>query len=302
MNALELKWLVKSYGKTEVLKWIDLVIESWDFFALLGHNGAGKTTTINILTDLVRKTEGVVKVFGIDIDKDFSSAKKMIGVVPQEFNFNMWTKVRDIPVIQAGYYGIDKKTATERTEKYLKRLELWEKRDNQAMELSGGMKRRLMIVRALIHEPKFLILDEPTAGVDVELRNSMWEFIKELSENGTTILLTTHYLEEVEALCNKVAIISKGKIVENTTTKKLIQKLDCEVFVLNPVKVLKKLPKDFEKKYDAKIRKDDDIEITIRKDMILNEAFSDLSTEKIDIGSIRNKSNRIEQLFIELTK
>ena len=226
----------------------------------------------------------------------------MIGVVPQEFNFNMWTKVRDIPVIQAGYYGIDKKTATERTEKYLKRLELWEKRDNQAMELSGGMKRRLMIVRALIHEPKFLILDEPTAGVDVELRNSMWEFIKELSENGTTILLTTHYLEEVEALCNKVAIISKGKIVENTTTKKLIQKLDCEVFVLNPVKVLKKLPKDFEKKYDAKIRKDDDIEITIRKDMILNEAFSDLSTEKIDIGSIRNKSNRIEQLFIELTK
>lgn len=170
------------------------------------------------------------------------------------------------------------------------------------MELSGGMKRRLMIVRALIHEPKFLILDEPTAGVDVELRNSMWEFIKELSENGTTILLTTHYLEEVEALCNKVAIISKGKIVENTTTKKLIQKLDHEVFVLNPVTPLTKLPKGFEEKYEAKIRKDDDIEITIRKDMILNDAFVDLSKEKIDIGSIRNKSNRIEQLFIELTK
>lgn len=302
MNALEIGWLVKNYGKTEVLKWIDLIIESGDFFALLGHNGAGKTTTINILTDLVRKTSGSVKVFGIDIDEDFSAAKKLIGVVPQEFNFNMWTKVRDIPVIQAWYYGIDKKTATERTEKYLKRLELWDKRDAQAMQLSWGMKRRLMIVRALIHEPKFLILDEPTAGVDVELRNSMWEFIKELSENGTTILLTTHYLEEVEALCNKVAIISKGKIVENTTTKKLIQKLDHEVFVLNPIEPLKEFPKGFEKKYDAKIRKDDDIEITITKNMILNEAFDDLSKANIKIWSIRNKSNRIEQLFLELTK
>ena len=302
MKALEIQNLVKSYGKTEVLKWIDLTIEEWDFFALLGHNGAGKTTTINILSDLVRKTSGTVKVFGHDIDQDISEAKKMIGLVPQEFNFNMWTKVKDIPVIQAGYYGVPAKVARERTEKLLKRLELWEKRDSQAMQLSGWMKRRLMIVRALVHEPKFLILDEPTAGVDVELRNSMWEFIKELSDSGTTILLTTHYLEEVEALCNKVAIISKWKIVENTTTKELIKKLDREILVLSTDFIWSTLPEELVKKYDAHIRKDKDLEVTIFKWKTINEAFTDLSKAWIHVTSLRNKSNRIEQLFIDLTK
>lgn len=302
MKALEIKNLVKNYGKTEVLKWIDLDIEQGDFFALLGHNGAWKTTTINILTDLVRKTSGNVEVFGIDIDKDFSAAKKLIWVVPQEFNFHIWTKVKEIPVIQAWFYGIDKQTAIERTEKYLKRLQLWDKRDNQASELSWWMKRRLMIVRALVHEPKFLILDEPTAWVDVELRSSMWDFIKELSDNGTTILLTTHYLEEVEALCNKVAIISKWKIVENTTTKELIKKLDKEVFVLSPQKTMKEIPENLVKKYEAYLRKDGDIEITVWKNTTINKAFKDISKENIEIDTIRNKSNRIEQLFIELTK
>lgn len=301
-KALKIKNLEKNYGETKVLKGIDIDIEAGDFFALLGHNGAGKTTTINIITDLVKKTDGKVKVFSHDIDTEFSEAKKLIWVVPQEFNFNMWTKVKDIPVIQAWYYWIPKDIAEKRTEKLLKRLELWEKRENQAMELSGGMKRRLMIVRALVHKPKFLILDEPTAGVDVELRSSMWEFIKELSDSGTTILLTTHYLEEVEALCNKVAIISKGKIVENTTTKELIGKLDKEVFVITPKKALKSLPKDIEKKYHWLIRKDEDIEITIDKNTTINEAFADLTKHDICVSSIRNKSNRIEQLFIELTK
>lgn len=302
MKALEIKNLVKNYGEIEVLKWINLDIEQGDFFALLGHNGAGKTTSINIVTDLVRKTSGEIKIFDIDIDKDFSAAKKLIWVVPQEFNFNMWTKVIDIPVIQAWYYGISKDVALKRAEKYLKRLELWDKKDAQAMDLSGGMKRRLMIVRALIHEPKFLILDEPTAGVDVELRTSMWEFIRELSENGTTILLTTHYLEEVEALCNKVAIISKWKIVENTTTKALIKKLDKEVFILSPQDDLSEIPETLIKKYEANLRKDGDIEITIGNSTHINEAFDDLTKNKIFVDTIRNKSNRIEQLFIELTK
>lgn len=302
MKALDIQNLTKTYGENKVLKGIDLTIEQWDFFALLGHNGAWKTTSINILTDLVKKTSGTVKVFGIDIDKDFSAAKKLIGVVPQEFNFHMFTKVQDIPVIQAWYYGIPKEQAIKRTEKLLKRLGLWEKRESQAMSLSGWMKRRLMIVRALVHEPKFLILDEPTAGVDVELRSSMWEFIKELSANGTTILLTTHYLEEVEALCKTVAIISKWKIVENTSTKELIWKLDKEVFVLSPKDKIQDLPKALIKKYKAETRKDWDIEITLKKWMTVNDLFKDISDEKIEIQTIRNKSNRIEQLFIELTK
>ncbi len=302
MKALEIENLQKKYWENEVLKWIDLEIEEWDFFALLWHNGAGKTTTINILTDLVRKTSGKIKLFGIDIDKDFAAAKKLIGVVPQEFNFNMWTKVKDIPVLQAGYYWVPKEQAVKKTEELLKRLELWDKKDNQALQLSGWMKRRLMIVRALVHEPKFLILDEPTAGVDVELRSSMWDFIKELSENGTTILLTTHYLEEVEALCNKVAIISKGKIIENTSTKQLIWKLDKEVFVISPQTEIQELPQSLEKTYEAFVRKDGDIEITIGKEVYINTVFEDLTKHDIYIQSIRNKSNRIEQLFIELTK
>ncbi|MCP4522780.1 MAG: ABC transporter ATP-binding protein, partial [Candidatus Gracilibacteria bacterium] len=215
MKAIEIKNLEKNYGKNTVLDKVSFSIESGDFFALLGHNGAGKTTLISILTNLVNKSSGTVKIGGIDIDKDFQKARTQIGVVPQEFNFDIFSRVIDIPLIQAGYYGIDKETALKRTEKYLKKLGLWEKRDARARELSGGMKRRLMIVRALVHKPKILILDEPTAGVDVELRKSMWEFIQELNDNGTTILLTTHYLEEVESLCKNVAIMHKGKIVEN---------------------------------------------------------------------------------------
>jgi len=302
MKALEIKSLEKSYGDAEVLKGIDLTIDSWDFFALLWHNGAWKTTTINILTDLVKKTSWSVKVFWIDIDKDFSAAKRLIWIVPQEFNFNIFTRVMDIPIIQAWFYGIPRDKALKRTEKLLKRLGLWEKRNNQANELSWGMKRRLMIVRALVHRPRFLILDEPTAWVDVELRASMWDFIKELSESGTTILLTTHYLEEVEALCNKVAIISKGKIVENTTTKELIWKLDKEVFVLNPQKTIRKLSNQLIEKYKANIRKDQDIEITLKKWITVNTMLEDLSKDNIEVQTIRNKSNRIEQLFIELTK
>ncbi len=231
MKALSIKKLVKSYWKTEVLKKIDFEVEDWDFYALLGYNWAWKTTTIWIITDLVRKNSWKVKVFWVDIDKDFAKAKKYIWVVPQEFNFNIFQKVIDIPVTQAGYYWVSKKVALERTEKYLRELWLREKRDSEARELSGWMKRRLMIVRALVHEPKLLILDEPTAGVDVELKKHTLEFVRKLNKDWTTILYTTHHLSEVEELCNKVAIISNWKIIEDTTTKLLLRKLDKEIIV-----------------------------------------------------------------------
>ncbi|MDD3646204.1 MAG: ABC transporter ATP-binding protein [Candidatus Gracilibacteria bacterium] len=302
MNALEIKDLVKTYSGKEVLKGINFTIEKGDFYALLGHNGAGKTTTIGIVTDLVNKNSGSVKVFGVDIDKDFDKAKSYIGVVPQEHNFNIFQKVIDVPVIQAGYYGVPKKIALERTEKLLQELGLWEKRNAEARELSGGMKRRLMIARALVHEPKLLILDEPTAGVDVELRQTTWEFIKKLNSSGTTILLTTHYLEEVEALCNKVAIINKGEIIEDTTTKKLLKKLNEEVVLLDTSESMETLPEKLEKKYLAKISGEHEIEITLKKSQTINELIGDLNKEDITITSFRNKSSRIEQLFINLTR
>ncbi|MDD2907514.1 MAG: ABC transporter ATP-binding protein [Candidatus Gracilibacteria bacterium] len=300
-KIIEIKNLTKKYKDNEVLKSINLDIEAGDFFALLGHNGAGKTTTINILTNLVRKTSGEVKIGGIDIEDDFETARRLIGVVPQEFNFDIFEKVKNIPVIQAGYYGIDKKTARQKTEIMLKKLGLWEKRDVKAKELSGGMKRRLMIVRALIHEPKILILDEPTAGVDVDLRKSMWEFINELNKSGITILLTTHYLEEVEALCKKVAILDKGIIVENTTVKNLLSKLKEETIILSVDNEVK-LEAEFIKKYNAKILEENEIELTIYENISLNDIFEELTSQGIIVKSFRNKTNRLEALFMKLIK
>lgn len=301
-NIIEIKNLSKKYGTNKVLQSIDLEIQQGDFFALLWHNGAWKTTVINILTNLVNKTSGKVKINGIDIDKDFPWARKNIGVVPQEFNFDVFAKVIDIPVIQAWYYGIDKKTALERTQKYLKILWLWEKRESKARELSWGMKRRLMIVRALIHEPKLLILDEPTAWVDVDLRKSMWEFIEKLNKNGTTILLTTHYLEEVEALCKNVAILDKWKIIENTSVKKLLSTLQKETIILTPESPIKKLDALLHKNYKATLREDGDIELEISKKQNINDLFTLLNTHDIQIKSLRNKTNRLEALFMKLLK
>ncbi len=302
MKALEIKSLIKTYWDNKVLKKIDLDIEEGDFFALLWHNGAGKTTTIWIMTDLVWKTSWRVKIFWVDIDKDFAKAKTFIWVVPQEFNFSMWEKVGSIPVIQAGYYGIDRRTAEKRTKKLLKKLKLWEHRNKEARELSWGMKRRLMIVRALVHKPKLLVLDEPTAGVDVELRKTMWEFIKELNASGTTILLTTHYLEEVEALCNKVAIISKWKIVKDTSVKSLLSSLDEEVFILD----IKSghWQKGYSELDDFKIKNisETELEVTISKKYTLNSLFEIVNKNNIQITSMRNKVNRIEQLFMNVTK
>ncbi len=302
MKILEIKNLVKSYKEKKVLKWINLDICSWDFFALLGYNWAWKTTIIWIITDLVIKNSGKIKVCWIDIDKNFSEAKKYIWVVPQEFNFNIFSKVKDIPVEQAWYYWVPKKIAIERTEKYLRALWLWDKRENETRELSWWMKRRLMIVRALIHNPKLLILDEPTAWIDVELRQSTWKFLQKLNKKGVTIMLTTHYLEEVETLCDKVAIINKWKIIENTTTKELLSTLDEEVIILDLSKKLKTVPESLEKIYKAKLVDWLELEIHLSKKQTINKLVTDFDKENIIITSFRNKSSRLEQLFINLTK
>ena len=282
----------------EALKGIDLEVKSGDFFALLGPNGAGKSTTIGIISSLIKKNQGKVEIFGIDIDKSFSEAKANLGVVPQEFNFNLFENVQDILTNQAGYYGIPKKLADERAEKYLKKLGLWDKRKGQARNLSGGMKRRLMIAKALVHEPRLLILDEPTAGVDIELRRSMWEFLNEINQAGTTIILTTHYLEEAEHLCRNVAIINEGSIIENTSVKNLLKTLNKEIFVLdlqNPVAILPAV--------DGYILKQADevsIEVEIEKGQSLNSLFAQLDKHGINIVSMRNKVNRLEELFVSL--
>ena len=306
MLALNIKNLTKKYWERTVLDNVNLEIKEWDFYALLWHNGAGKTTLIWIITDLVNKTLWNIEVFENNIDTDFKKAKKCIWVVPQEFNFTMWEKVKNIPVTQAWYYWIDKKTAIKRTEKYLKILKLWDHRDKLAMELSGWMKRRLMIVRALIHEPRLLILDEPTAWVDVELRKTMWDFIKDLNKSWVTILLTTHYLEEVEELCNKVAILSKWKIVKDSSTKELLSTLDEEIFILDTLDI-KSLNKNkeflyLEKHFNLNIISDTEFEVTISYANTLNNLFEILNKNNIKITSMRNKVNRIEQLFINLTK
>jgi len=297
--ALSIKNLKKTYpNKVEALKGIDLEVKKGDFFALLGPNGAGKTTAINIVISLVNKTSGQVKVFGHDIDKDLETAKKFIGVTPQEFNFNIFEKVFEIVVRQAGYYGINKKIAEKRAEKYLKQLDLWNKRDTPARELSGGLKRRLMIVRALIHEPELLILDEPTAGVDIEIRRSMWKFISDLNTKGRTIILTTHYLEEAENLCRNIAIMDKGKIIENTSMKNLLSKMDKDTFIFDITDPIKKIPKL--KNHKMKILDNTTIEVEILNRQNLNRLFDHFKKNNIEILNMRRKSARLEELFLNL--
>lgn len=300
MHALSIKHLTKTYrGGFQAIKGIDLTIDEGDFFALLGPNGAGKSTTINVLCSLVEKTSGQVRIFDTDIDKDFAKAKSYLGIVPQEFNFNMFETVMQIVLNQAGYYGVPRHIAKPRAEKYLKQLGLWEKRNNNSRTLSGGMKRRLMIARALMHEPRLLILDEPTAGVDIELRRSMWTFLKTLNKAGITIILTTHYLEEAEYLCKNIAIIDKGKIIENTSMEKLLQRLDQETFVLD---VAEPLPSDLNlAPLSAKKTGELKLEIDLMRGKHLNEVFALLDKHHIRVVSMRNKVNRLEELFVRLT-
>lgn len=301
MDALYINNLCKTYSSGhEALKGVNLNVPEGDFFGLLGPNGAGKTTTIGIITSLVTKTNGSVKIFGIDINEDFASAKRYIGVVPQEYNFAIFEKVQDIVIQQAGYYGIPRDKALENAEKYLKRLGLWEKRNSPARELSGGMKRRLMIARGLVHEPKLLILDEPTAGVDVELRRGMWDFLRELNEQGKTIILTTHYLEEAEQLCNTIAIINNGTIIENTNKKTLLEKLDKETFICETKSSFSPIPSVNNIHFstiDATT-----FEVTKPKEQSLNAVFEHLASRGIIVDSMRNKSNRLETLFMEMVE
>ncbi len=300
-SALSIHGLKKTYADGfQALSGIDLEVGEGDFFALLGPNGAGKSTTIGVICSLVRKTAGTVKIFGIDIDDDFSQAKQYLGVVPQEFNFNQFEKVFDIVVTQAGYYGLPKKLASERTEKYLRQLGLWDKRETRARMLSGGMKRRLMIARALVHEPKLLILDEPTAGVDIELRRATWKFLENINAAGTTIILTTHYLEEAESLCNHVAIIDRGVIVENTSIQHLLTKLDTEVFVFDTKEELKVFP-DIPG-YSGGLINDYSFEVEVQKNQSLNTLFAVFAEHDIHITSMRNKANRLEELFVSLVE
>ncbi len=299
MKALCITNLKKVYKNGVVaLNGVSLNVHEGDFFGLLGPNGAGKTTIIGITTGLVNKSSGKVSVFGIDIDKDFDSAKKLIGVVPQEINFNMFEKVFDILITQAGYYGVPADIAKVRAEKYLKQLGLWEKRDVASRTLSGGMKRRLMIARGLIHEPKLLILDEPTAGVDVELRRETWGFLQKLSDEGITVILTTHYLEEAELLCKNIAIINKGRIIENTSKKKLLSKLELHDYTLELEKPLKDLPKI--EGYNLIKIDDTTIDAVLTKSQNLNTLFSLLEHEGIIVMNMRNKSNRLETLFVDM--
>lgn len=298
-NALDIKGLKKVYGNDfRALKGIDLSVEEGDFFALLGPNGAGKSTTIGVICSLVLKSEGSVSVFGHDIDEDFSLAKQELGVVPQEFNFSQFETPWSIVINQAGYYGMPRSLAAERAEEYLRKLGLWEKRNDQARMLSGGMKRRLMIVRALIHKPRLLILDEPTAGVDIELRRSMWDFLREINEAGTTIILTTHYLEEAESLCRNIAIINHGEIVENTSVKALLKTLNKEHFVLDTKEVLTEVPKL--NGYNCQLVEDHSIEIEVEKGQSLNPVFMALQEQGIEVLSMRNKANRLEELFVSM--
>ena len=298
--ALDIQSLHKVYKSgTVALSGIDLQVQQGDFFALLGPNGAGKSTTIGVISSLVNKTSGSVKVFGFDIDTQLEAAKSQLGLVPQEFNFNQFETVLQIVVNQAGYYGVPKKIALERAEKYLGQLGLWDKRHARSRELSGGMKRRLMIARALMHEPKLLILDEPTAGVDIELRRSMWEFLRQINQQGVTIILTTHYLEEAEMLCRNIAIIDKGQIIENTTMKALLSKLTLETFVLDlaadPITV--QLDGFTWRQLD-----DHSIEVDVEKAQGLNPIFTQLSAQDIKVLSMRNKANRLEELFVTLVE
>jgi ABC-2 type transport system ATP-binding protein len=299
MLALSVKDLRKTYSNNLVaLRGINLEVEEGDFFALLGPNGAGKSTTIGVLCSLVNKTSGKVLVFNHDIDTDLEAAKSCIGVVPQEMNFNPFEKVLDIVVNQAGYYGIPREKALPRAEYYLRKVGLWEKRNNAVIRLSGGMKRRLMIARALVNDPKLLILDEPTAGVDIELRHELWTFLAELNQQGTTIILTTHYLEEAEHLCKHLAIIDHGEIIEKSDMKSLINRLHVQTLVLDlekPFETLPKLPNHEHRWLDATT-----LEVEIHKSQSLNALFSEMSQQHLNVVSLRNKTNRLEELFVRL--
>ncbi|MGE4801637.1 ABC transporter ATP-binding protein [Yersinia hibernica] len=296
--ALEITQLTKTYaGGVQALRGIDLHVEAGDFYALLGPNGAGKSTTIGIISSLVNKTSGKVNVFGYDIDQDIVNAKRQLGLVPQEFNFNPFETVLQIVITQAGYYGVTRREALQRAEKYLSQLDLWSKRNERAIRLSGGMKRRLMIARALMHEPKLLILDEPTAGVDIELRRSMWGFLKELNAQGTTIILTTHYLEEAEMLCRNIGIIQNGALVENTTMKQLLAKLESETFIFD-LAIKSPLPKL--EGYSYRLTDTSTLEVDVKREQGLNSLFSQLNAQGIQVQSMRNKANRLEELFVTL--
>ncbi len=300
MYAIDLSNITKTYkGGVEALKGISLQVKEGDFYALLGPNGAGKSTTIGIISSLVNKTAGNVSVFGYDLDTQLEQAKSQIGLVPQEFNFNQFEPPLQILVNQAGYYGIKRKEALIRAEKYLKQLDLWEKRNQPSRELSGGMKRRLMIARALMHEPRLLILDEPTAGVDIEVRRSMWEFLQQINAEGVTIILTTHYLEEAEMLCRNIGIIDKGYLVENTSMKSLLARLATETFILDVDPPTHLPSSDY---FSIKQTDEVTLEIELDKAQSLNKVFAELSSQGIRVNSMRNKANRLEELFIELVE
>lgn len=298
-TALSLRQLKKTYANGfTALRGIDLDVQKGDFFALLGPNGAGKSTAIGIITSLVNKSSGSVTVFGHDLDTDLTAAKSCLGLVPQEFNFNVFEPVVEIVVNQAGYYGIPRDEAFKRAEEFLKQLGLWEKRREMARNLSGGMKRRLMIARALVHRPPLLILDEPTAGVDIEIRRSMWEFLRRINAAGTTIILTTHYLEEAENLCRNIAIIDAGQIIENTSMKQLLNKLQLETFVLDlraPVASCPDIPG-----YTLRCLDETTLEADISRDCSINQLFSVLTAQGVEVLSMRNKTNRLEQLFMHM--
>ena len=297
--AISIKQLEKTYANGfHALKGISLEVEQGDFFALLGPNGAGKSTTIGVISTLVTKSGGSVEVFGRNVDTHIYQTKLDLGVVPQEINFSQFERVRDIVMTQAGYYGLPRQIAAERCEKYLRKLGLWEKRMERSRSLSGGMKRRLMIARALVHEPKLLILDEPTAGVDIELRRSMWEFLTEINRQGTTIILTTHYLEEAEQLCRNIAIIDEGEIIENTGMRKLLSERDSQVFILDSPAVVKGDLELAMENVQVRVVDEHSIEVTVAHGRNVNEVFSRLTELNIPISSMRNKTNRLEQLFV----
>jgi ABC-2 type transport system ATP-binding protein len=301
MHALSVRQLSKIYANgMRALDGIDLDVDTGDFFALLGPNGAGKTSLIGIVTSLVTKTSGEVSVFGQSLDRNLNAVKNAIGVVPQELNLNLWDKVRNIVVNQAGFYGLPPARARQRAEACLRQLQLWDRRDDTARALSGGMKRRLMIARALVHEPRLLILDEPTAGVDIEIRRSMWEFLRELNAGGTTIILTTHYLEEAENLCRHVAILDHGRVIEKGPMTSVLTKLSEEVFLLTPRQPVLSVP--VLPGFEVSLNGPQEIEVALPRSRSVNELFAALSTAGIQILSLRNKANRLEELFLTLTE
>ena len=299
MNALYINNLQKTYKNgVNALKGVDLTVKEGDFFALLGPNGAGKSTAIGIVCSLVTKSSGLVEVFGTSLDTNSADVRMHIGLVPQEFNFNIFEPVREILINQAGYYGINRKEATERAEVYLKQLDLWEKRFDMAKELSGGMKRRLMIARALMHRPKLLILDEPTAGVDIEIRHSMWQFLKKVNAEGTTIILTTHYLEEAENLCNNIAIIDHGITIEQTQMRSLLNRLHLETFILYLTEKIETLPDCGD--YAVRLVDEATLEVDVNQQQNLSDIIHRLRECGVEVDSMKNKTNRLEQLFISM--